>query len=296
MAALFDGKFIRTIRQLGLTANNVARGGRHADHPAVELGSGVEFRDYRGYTPGDDFRRIDWSLYNRLGRLFVRQFDQLEDFPVYVLIDLSDSMWFDAPARADMARQVAAAVVAAAVNQHDRPQIHPFGAEFASPLRTIHGSNGLARALDYLGNLASLGQTDLVGCLRRFASRRIRNGMLVIVSDFFDPAGIDTITNALRSVRHSMLLVQLARESDREPDVSGEVRLVDCESGTRVDVQADSAVLAAYRDAYDQFQTTLDNFANKRGVAHVKLDVEQPLLDQLDKLFPYGILQHVGKK
>lgn len=296
MAALFDGKFIRTIRQLGLTANGVARGGRHAEHPAIELGSGLEFRDYRGYTPGDDFRRIDWSLYNRLGRLFVRQFDQLEDFPVYVLLDLSDSMWFDTPPRANMARQVAAAVIAAAVNQHDRPQIHPFGTEFVSPLRTIQGSNGLARAIDYLGTLASLGQTDLATCIRRFASQRIRKGLVVIVSDFFDPGGAEAVTEALRSLRHSILLVQLVRESDREPDIAGEVRLVDCESGARIDVQADSAVLVAYREAYNQFQTTLDRFAAKRGMAHVQLDVERPILDQLDQLFPLGVLQHAGRK
>ena len=294
MAALFDGKFIRTIRQLGLKAGNVSRGGRHAEHPAIELGSGLEFRDYRGYTAGDDFRRIDWNLYNRLGRLFVRQFDQLEDYPVYVLVDLSDSMWFASPTRADMARQVAAAVVAAAVNQHDRPQIHPFGADFGSPLATINGSNGLVRALDYLGSLASLGQTDLVGCVRRFASRKVRRGMAVIVSDFFDPAGIDAVTDAMRTLRHDLLLVQIVRASDRQPEVSGEVRLVDCESGVRVDVQVDGGVLAAYREAYDQFQTGLDRFAIKRGAAHVQLDVEQPILDQLNKLFPAGVLQHVG--
>lgn len=296
MSALFDGKFIRTIRQLGLTANHVARGGRHAEHPAVELGSGLEFRDYRGYTPGDDFRRIDWNLYNRLGRLFVRQFDQLEDFPVYLLLDLSDSMWFNKPPRANIARQVAAAVTAAAVNQHDRPQIHPFGAEFGSPLRTINGNNGLARALDYLNTLASLGQTDLATCLRRFASQRIRSGMVVIVSDFFDPAGAEAITDALRGLRHSLLLVQLVRESDRRPEISGEVRLVDCESKARIDVQTDSTILVAYREAYDQFQATLDRFTIKCGAAHVKLDVERSLLDQLDKLFPLGVLQHVGRK
>ncbi|MGD9128353.1 MAG: DUF58 domain-containing protein [Planctomycetia bacterium] len=294
MATLFDGKFIRTIRQLGLKASNVSRGGRHAEHPAIELGSGLEFRDYRGYTAGDDFRRIDWNLYNRLGRLFVRQFDQLEDYPVYILVDLSDSMWFATPTRADMARQVTAAVVAAAVNQHDRPQIHPFGADFGTPLRTINGNNGLVRALDYLGSLASLGQTDLVGCVRRFTSQRVRRGMAVIVSDFFDPAGIDAVTDALRSLRHDLLLVQITRASDRQPDVSGEVRLVDCESGVRVDVQADSSVLAAYREAYDQFQEGLDRFAIKRGAAHVQLDVEQSILDQLNKLFPAGVLQHVG--
>src|SRR5512136_224110 len=99
MGALFTQDFIHSISRLRMMARQVPAGGRHAQHRSRDLGGGMEFRDFRSYVPGDDMRRVDWNLYRRSGRLFLRLFEELEDLPVYILLDVSDSMFFETPPR-----------------------------------------------------------------------------------------------------------------------------------------------------------------------------------------------------
>ncbi len=117
MAELFPKEFVAATTQMRLSAGPVPRGGRHAEHGSVQLGPGMEFRDFRSYMPGDDIRRIDWNLYRRSGRLFLRLFEEERDLPVYILLDCSDSMFFEESpsvrpirvplSRADAAKQAA---------------------------------------------------------------------------------------------------------------------------------------------------------------------------------------------
>ena len=97
---IFDPAFLESLKALRFVARRVAAGGRFAEQRSKDLGSGIEFRDYRPYTAGDDFRSIDWNIYRRLGRVFLRLFEELEDLPLYLLPDVSDSMWLEEPPRA----------------------------------------------------------------------------------------------------------------------------------------------------------------------------------------------------
>ena len=99
---LFDAAFLDSLQGLRIIARRVPRGGRHADQRSLDLGSGIEFRDFRPYSPGDDFRAIDWNIYRRLGRVFLRLFEELEDLPLYLMPDVSDSMFQEDPPRAPL--------------------------------------------------------------------------------------------------------------------------------------------------------------------------------------------------
>ena len=139
MTRLFTDDFLHAIERLRIVARQVPLGGRHAEHRSRDLGSGIEFRDFRSYVPGDDLRRVDWNLYRRSGRVFLRLFEAPEDLHVYLLPDVSDSMFFETPPRADAARQMAAVLAAVALNQHDRVGIFPFGADLVTPLAPTSG-------------------------------------------------------------------------------------------------------------------------------------------------------------
>lgn len=290
MASLFTENFVRSIERLRMVARQVPAGGRHAQHRSRDLGAGMEFRDFRSYVPGDDLRRIDWSLYRRSGRLFLRLFEAPEDLPVYVLVDISDSMFFETPARADAGRQMAGVLAAVSLNQFDRIRLYPFGADLVLPAVALSGKHRLRRALEFLDGLAPAGPTDLVKSLRRFAALRLRGGLAVVVSDFFDPQGIEAVVAALGSLRHRLLVVQLVRDSDARPRMEGELRLVDCESGVEVDVTVTSRELERYAQAHRAFAERLTEFLVRRRAAHLLLNADRSVLDQLGELFVGGVL------
>ena len=291
---LFDVEFLESLTRLRMIALRVARGGRHAEQRSRDLGSGIEFRDYRAYTPGDDFRAIDWNIYQRLGRVFLRLFEELEDLPVYLLSDLSDSLFLEQPPRARAALRTALAFSAIALGQHDSVGFFPFGADLRVALKPKSGKGRLLRFADVMAQTQPQGRTDLARSLQRFASLRLRPGLAVVISDFFDPAGIEAVTEALKSVRHRLLLVALTRPSDGNPEVEeglrGDLQLVDCETGSVADVSVTPAVIASYRAAYDRFQAHLTDFARARDIGLLRLDCDREIVPQLASLFETGAL------
>ncbi|MGB9625545.1 MAG: DUF58 domain-containing protein [Phycisphaerae bacterium] len=289
MAALFTQDFVHSISQLRILARQVPAGGRHAEHRSRDLGSGMEFRDFRAYVPGDDMRRVDWNLFQRSARLFLRLFEEPEDLPVYILLDASDSMFFETPPRADAARQMAAVMAAVSLNQFDRTAIYPFGADIVPPLAPISGKQGLHRVLLYLERLQPAGRTDMTRSLRRFAHMKLRGGLAVVISDFFDPRGVRAVIDAMGPLRHRLLLVQVTRASDASPMLDGELRLVDCESGSGVEVTVTPGSLERYRRTYEAFCDELLRFVARRRAAHLRLDADQPVLAQLGELFVDGV-------
>ncbi len=285
---LFDADFLDSVRHLRFVARRVDRRGRFAEQRSRDLGDGIEFRDFRPYAPGDDFRAIDWNIYRRLGKVFLRLFEQLEDLPLYIVPDISESAFMETPPRARAGLRASLALAAISLNQHDSVGLLPFAEDLRMVQRASAGKGTLPRFARRLSELEPGGQTDLVASLARLGSLRLRTGVVAIVSDFFDPAGIDAVTGALRRLRHRLVLVQLVRATDRDPDLSGNVRLRDCESGASEDVSITGDVLTRYRAAYDRFDTGLTEFARTSGAGLVRLDCDADVVPQLAGLFTAG--------
>ncbi len=290
MRTLFTDSFIHAVCRLRISARSAAPVGRTGEHISRRAGAGIEFRDYRAYAPGDDLRRVDWNIYRRSRRLFLRLAEEPRELPVHVLLDASDSMFFEQPPRADAGRQVAAALAAAAVHQHDRAAVYPLGHALGRPLR-LAGSPGLPALLTKLADLGPSGRTDLAGAVRAFASLKPPRGLVAIVSDFFDPGGIDGVLDAMGTLPHRLVLAQLTRRTDRDPGLSGDLELLDCETNAPILTTVTPAELRAYQAAYDAFESKLHAFALRRRAALISIDCDAPILPQMDRLFPGGILR-----
>jgi len=285
---LYDAAFLESLTRLRIIATRVKGGGRPAEQRSRDLGSGFDFRDYRPYTPGDDLRAIDWNLYRRLGRVFVRLYEELEDLPLYVLPDLSRSGFLEDPPRARTGLRASLALSAISLNQHDSVGVFPFSEDLEVLVRPAAGKRRVLTLASQLANIEAGGETNFGASLSRFGALGLREGLVAIVSDFFDPRGIEAVTAALGRLRHRLLLVQLTRSTDRDPDITGDVRLVDCETGGAADVSIGAATLDRYRAAYDRFQDGLVSFARKRGAGLVRLDVDQEVVPQLAAVFESG--------
>lgn len=290
---LLDPKFLERARALRIVARRVAPAGRWAEHRSKDRGQGLEFRDYRPYSPGDEMRNIDWNIYRRLGRVVIRLFEEMEDLPIYLLPDLSHSMWNEQQPRAVVAMQAAIGLAAIGLDQHDRVGIFPFGEELDVSVRPTAGKGRITVLADALTRMATSAKTsragtDLANSLGKFRGLGLREGMVVVLSDFFDPNGADAILSELRASRHKPLFVAISRAEDREPCLSGDVRVRDCETGSVSDVSIDSAVLDRYRAAYDEHFGKLHAFARQRQGGWLQINAEGDVMDQLAAMFEGG--------
>lgn len=294
---LFDTAFLEAAERLRLVAKRVAPRGRFADQRSKDRGAGLEFQDYRPYVAGDDLRAIDWTVYRRLGRVFLRLFEEHEDLPLYLLPDLSQSAWLERPPRARAGLRAGLALAAVALGQHDSVGVFPFGEDLTVLKRSTSGKGRTLELARRLAAVEPLGATDFRRSLTRFRALGLREGLCVILSDFFDPGGLAAVEEALKGVRHKLLLVQLVRPSDRDPSLAraagggvgtNDLRVIDCESRTTHDVSLTADVLARYRSAYDRFNEGLAAFARSRNAGLLALDVENEVVPQLAKLFENG--------
>lgn len=290
MTELFPSSFLEGIRHLRILARRVPHGRDAGEHASRFGGSGLDFRDFRPYAPGDDLRRVDWNAYRRNRRLLTRLFEEPRRVHVHLLLDVSDSTFFEDPPRANAGRRFAAALTAAAVEQHDSVTIYPYGARLERSIR-VRGSGELPLILEQLKALQPSGMTDTPAALRQFAAQRPRPGLVVLVSDFFDPAGLDATFGELARLRHRVLLAQLMRQGDRVPDWRGDVELVDCETGAEVRVALNDDALRDYAQRYVAWEDRLRALAAQRQAPLLSIDADAPIVPQLEQLFTGGTLR-----
>jgi uncharacterized protein (DUF58 family) len=290
---LFDGEFLDALDALRIVARRVPAGGRHGEQRSRAPGGGAEFTDVRPYVPGDDLRTLDWHLLRRLDRLFVRLYLQEQDLPIHFLLDQSGSMARaeDGKSRARAAKHAVAALCYVALAQLDRVAIWPFAERALEPLPGASGTHGFQRVLAFLSGLADDGTTGLVEAVDRFARRGLRRGLCVVVSDFFDPRGIEPVVAALQRVRHRLLLVRPVLPHEARPELGGELELLDCEDADRtLKLTVDRAVLDRHEAAYAEFTQALLRFARRVGAGVWTVRAELPVVPQLGELFRAGAL------
>src|SRR5215212_11590416 len=155
MSSLLTPDLLRRLEQFQLLAARRAKSSARGERRSRARGQSVEFADYRNYVPGDDFRYLDWNLYGRLERLFLKLYEEERELPVRIFLDSSESMTFGEPRKFDFARQVAAAVGYVALCGFDRVSVIPFpeNAEQAAIRGALRAVRGRKSALTFFQNL-----------------------------------------------------------------------------------------------------------------------------------------------
>ena len=267
---LFDSAFLAKLEQLYLLSKKLFRGDRRAERRSRQTGSSLEFADYRNYTFGDDLRSIDWNIYGRLDRLFVKLFEQEQDLDIHFLIDASASMRWEAGGRIskfDQSRRIAASLAYIALANLDRVNVLWFGETLGEDLGLTRGRNQFHAVLDFLRRPPSgTHPTQLLASVRAFTQRLKRRGLVFILSDLLDPAGYEEALGMLRYNRFDAHLIQVLDPAELRPDASGDLRLIDCETGSPLEVTASPAVLAGYHAEIDRFLADLAAFCIRRGI------------------------------
>lgn len=285
---LFDQDFLEKLEYLLLVSKKILSGQNRAERRSRKIGSGIEFADYREYMPGDDLRHIDWNLYARLQKLFLRLFEEEEDLYIYLLLDISPSMRLGEPSRLDYGLRVAAALSYIALSNLDRVSLYTFGEAIHSRLPPSRGKNNIIKVLRFLESIPDSKLTSTEDSLKSFIHQTTRRGVAVLISDLFDPKGYTQALNLLRYHKYETYVIHLYDERDLDTELRGDVELFDHETGETLVTTLTPKMMDAYRKAFDDFCKEIEQFCLKSEISLFRADVRIPFEDLVLNIFRRG--------
>ncbi len=292
---LFDEKTLRKLEQLSLVASQVRAGAVKGERRSTKRGTSIEFADYRDYVKGDDLRRVDWNIFARLERPFIKLLEEEEDLAVHLLVDASASMdWprdSDAPRdvhKFTFARRLLAGLAYISLTSGDRLSVSTLtdrGTQGWGPGR------GRARVLDLLATVEGFtagGVAGISAALRQYALRGGRPGLCIIISDLFSPDGYQDGLTALQAQGHEVALIHILSPDEVNPPLAGDLRLVDVETTAGQDVTVDAAMRDLYQRRLLAWRDDVGRYCRSRGLHYVTVETsipwEEVILYQLRRL------------
>ena len=266
---LLDPEFLARLEQLELVSRKIFLGRLKGERRSKRKGQSVEFADYRNYVVGDDLRHLDWNLFARLDRLFIRLFMEEEDLHFYILLDNSLSMDFGTPSKLHYARQVAAALAFVGLVNLDRVVIEAFNDRLTQTLPPARGRRSLWRVLEFLQKVEPAGPSDLRRALRTFSLKCSGKGIVVVLSDFMDKGGYEDALRYLVTRQLDIYAIHILSQEEIEPEIVGDLKLVDIEDEDVAEVTVSAPLLKRYKQNLAAYRAALNEFCTRRGIAYL---------------------------
>lgn len=290
-----NDQFFSRLETLALNLKTDLAGYFGGKHLVKTYGQTVEFSDYREYQLGDDIRRIDWNLYSRFEKYFLKLFTDERQMQVQIFLDCSASMGKENPQKAAYSAATAAALGFLAVHNMDKVSLYLMKENVAeNPFGTIIGKNSFFRAVSVLDNMQFSEDTDIEACIMGCPNIGSNNGLTVIVSDFFTESNWKKAVDYLCYKHKQVLLVQVLAPEEVDPAYDGRVNLIDSESVDLSDtknmkIRITPAMRKAYAEALSDFKKDIKTFSSKRGADYVSVCSDTPIERML-----FGELLKVG--
>jgi len=299
---LFDEAFLRKLERLSVMSRRAMSGQLQGERRSPKRGQSVEFADFRPYTPGDDFRRIDWNAYARLERFFLKLFVEEEDLTVHILVDVSPSMDWGEPNKLEYALRATGALGYIALAGLDRVTVTVLGnSKFINgrsgnfpPHRGKHSANAFFSFLETYLPINTLSTSSIANsspplapAIQSYANRGSSPGPLILISDLFETTpqsanhSITQSLNSLAAKGFEVTLLHTLSPDEIDPDLTGDLKLLDRESRTEVEITADFDLLQRYRSGLAEWQNDLRKFCSARGMHYVSVETTVPLEELL---------------
>lgn len=287
---LINPQFLQKLQLLQIAFKKIVRGSMKGERSSARKGRSIEFADYRNYVFGDETRIIDWNVYGRLDKLFVKLFVEEEELTLYLIIDRSLSMDFGQPAKLLLAKKIAGALAFISLSNFDRVSISMADSELSGYQSPIRGKNQIFRIFEYLEKIEPRGATSLSSSLRDFAKRSKKPGLVVIISDFLDREDFFSALNYLFYQKNQVFLIQTLDGFEVNPDIGGDIKLVDSETGETKEVTVTDDLLKRYKDAIEGHCQSIRQYCRSRGAGYVMAPTWVPFEDLVMEYFRTGRL------
>jgi uncharacterized protein (DUF58 family) len=288
---LFDSSFIRKLDRLALLTRRAMVGEMQGERRSPRRGSSVEFADFRPYTVGDDIRRIDWNLYARMERVFLKLFVAEEELTIHLLVDNTASMNWGDPNKFLYARRAAGAFGYIALSSLDRVTVTAFADGAGRQLPGVRGKRGALPLFDFLQKLPVGKGASLLSICRRYIQTARNAGPLLLCSDLMDSSWQDAL-RALSSRPFEITLLHTLAPQEVQPALDGDFRLIDAEGGEPVEITADLETLRRYEESFSAWRAEIESFCNGRGITYIFVNTAVPVEEfVLSNLRRRGVLR-----
>ena len=274
---LLTPELLAQLERMELVSRKIFRGRMKGERRSKRKGQSVEFSDFRNYVPGDDLRFIDWNLYARLDKLFLKMYLEEEDLHFYALLDDSLSMNFGDPTKLHYAKQLAAAVGFIGLCRSDRVRIESLGQTLRQPAPVLRGRHSLWRMVEYLEAIQAGDSVPLVDGVKNFCLRNSGKGILLFISDLMDKQGYESAFRFLLAQQMDIYVVHVLSPEELNPELLGDLRLIDCEDGEHAEITVSRPLLDRYQRTLATFVDSAREFCTRRGMTYLLTNTNIPV-------------------
>lgn len=319
---LLGSQLAARLNQLDVASRKVFAGKLKGERKSKKRGESVEFADHRSYVVGDDLRHIDWNIFGRLDKLFLKLFLEEEDLSLQIVIDCSESMACGEPEKFLFVQKAAAALayiglvnmhrvtltaVGEAVPQAGQEEAGgnsvaptataavgaaPGGGGIRSVLRNLRGKRRASDMAAWVCSLEPGGPANFAEAAKRIALTRTGKGVMIVLSDFLFKEGYEQGLRYLIGHGYDVVIMQVLSPQEIDPQLGGDLRLKDVEDADATEVTISAPLLKKYKETLASFCADLRKFCAQREMAHLTLPSNTPV-DALvmDYLRSRGVLK-----
>jgi len=274
---LLSPDFIAQLERFALLSRRAFRGRVKGERKSPRKGISVEFSDYRQYGAGDDVRYVDWNIYGRLDRLYLKLFVDEEDLCLHLLVDASASMDYGAPTKLDYAARLAVALGFVGLVNLERVGVSVLREGLGEGWSPARGRGQILPLIDFLRRVRPSGRTALSDGLASYALRAREAGLAVIISDMLDPTGYERGLKALLERRFDVHVIHLLAPDEMNPSFAGDLRLQDVETGELRDLTLDGEALRGYRQRLHDFLERAEQFCRGKEISYHRVLTDTPV-------------------
>jgi len=251
--------------QLDILSRKLLAGKMKGERRSKRRGQSVEFADYRNYTIGDDLRFIDWNIYARLDKLFLKLFMEEEDISLYILVDVSASCDFGDPNKAVYIKKVAAALGYIGLVNYNRVTIAAMADGIVAETGGMRGRKRVSQMIDFVSKLKPAGSSHFAESCKRFALANRHKGVCVVLSDFFVKEGFENGLRYVAGGKYDLFCVQILSPQEIDPDLTGDLKLRDIEDDDMAEVSITQPLMKQYKSNLNAYCLSLKDYITRRG-------------------------------
>lgn len=266
---LLDPEFMNRLDSLDVMSRKILQGKLQGERRSKRQGQSVEFADHRPYVAGDDLRFVDWNIYGRLEKLFLKLFLEEQDLTVHIVVDSSASMSLGEPSKELFIKKLTAALGYVSLVNNNRVTISFFADGITGQLANMRGRNYLHKMAEYLLTTDCEGQSDFESSCRQLAAGRIGSGVMIVLSDFLFKQGYDVGLRRLIGRQYDLYVIQVLCPQELSPDFSGDLKLIDIEDADSAEITVSAALSKYYKRNVTTYCNELKDFCTHRGLVYV---------------------------
>jgi len=274
--SLLSPEFLSYLERLDILLKRSIRGVSVGERISSRHGRGIEFQDYRSYEIGDDFRYIDWNIYARLDRLFVKLFREEETVNIYILLDVSSSMDFGTPSKLLFGKEIAASLGYIGLVNYDIVNLCCLSSDIRERLEGLRGRTNTIRLLRFLEDVLPAGTTVLNSVMKEIVRSLRGKAIFIVISDLLDPAGYQEGLKMLRGKGYDVFVFHILSEEEISPNIDEEVRLIDAETKEVLELDNYEGIVVGYKKVLERFLREIEDFSSRHNIEYIRASSSIP--------------------